>query len=312
MNESSTIYWSSLKSYEDCPQHLLWSKGWDGIDLGAGPGRPKPKPVIVSPRHHAVMGIVIQYAIEKMYNDELWRSPKTLQSLLLEIIDREWSKQESDSRNQLDYRNIEMTRSELLQTCRDGVLNYLKTMQAHRFLGPYSKGEVDLIGWVDKYTQVGGRADMIIRRDDTGVTILDGKNTKHRESPDPDQLRWYALLFKLSYRQLPDRLAFVWYRFPFNSEANETGITWVPFTEEDVKALADRVIKARLSMRKELFAAAPTPTKCRNCDFQTVCPERIAQRAINSAKRAPRSPQAAKTPIGVSSPDEDGFTDFSM
>lgn len=312
MNERSTIYWSTLKTFEDCPQHFLWSKGWDKIDLGAGPGRPKPKPEIISPRHHAVMGIVIQYAIEKMYNDELWRNPKTLQLTLLDIVEREWDRQEADPRNQMDYRNIDQTRSELLQICRDGVIGYLKTMQTHRFLGPYAKAEVDLVGWVDKYTQVGGRADMIIRRDDTGIIILDGKNTKHRDSPDPDQLRWYALLFQLSYRQLPDRLAFVWYRYPANPETGETGITMVPFSEEDVKNLATRVVDARLKMRKELFAPTPTPSKCKNCDFETVCPERQAQRAANAAKRAPRSPQSAKTPIGSTLPEEDGFTDFSL
>ncbi len=313
MNENSTIYWSSLKVFEDCPQHLLWSKGWTGIDLGAGPGRPKPKPKMLDPRHHAVMGIVIQYAIELMYNNELWREPKTLQHVLLDLVEKEWNRQEADPRNQLDYRNIDMTRSEMLQICRDGVLGYLKTMKEHRFLGPYAKAEVDLLGWVDKYTQVGGRADVIVRREDTGVTIIDGKNTRHRmKATDPDQLRWYALLFKLSYRQLPDRLAFAWYRFPFNAEFGESGVDWIPFTEEDVKGLAARVIQARLNMRKEMFEPTPSPPICKNCDYETVCPARQAQRAANAAKRSPRSPQSPKTPIGSTPSSEDGFTDFSL
>ena len=77
MNQSSTIYWSHLKMFEECPQKFLWTKGWEDIELGRGPGKGKKRPEERT-RHHAVMGIVIQYAIEKMYNDELWRDPKNL------------------------------------------------------------------------------------------------------------------------------------------------------------------------------------------------------------------------------------------
>ncbi len=311
MNERSTIYWSVLSSYEECPQKFLWSKGWDGIDLGRGPGKSKAKPEIESPRHHAVMGTVIQYAIEKMYNDELWRNPATLAIVLLDIVEKEYLRQEADPRNQMDYRNMDMTRSELIQTCKDGVLGYLKTMKAHKFIGPYAKAEVDLIGWVDKYTQVGGRADVIIRREDTGVTILDGKNSKRRlEGVDPDQLKWYGLLFKLSYRQLPDRLAFAWYRFPYDQASGEEGVDWVTCSEEDVKQLASRVIEARLKMRKEMFDPTPAPSMCKYCDFETVCPARQAQRAANAAKRGPRTPKPSIMGGGESSGN--GFTDFSM
>lgn len=306
MNENSTIYWSSFTAYETCPQKFLWSRGWDGIDCGGGPGKPKPLPDDQGPRHHAVMGTVIQYAIERMYNDELYKDPENLPKSLLELVDREWVRQESDPRNRMDYSRTELTRSEMLQHCRDAVLNYLKTMKANKLLGPYAKAEVGLVGWVDQYTRVGGYADVIIRREDTGLTILDGKNAKRKES-DPDQLRWYALLFKLSYKQAPNRLGFVYYRYPANEEFGEFGIDWVPFTDGDLEGLAQRIVQARLAMRKGKFDPTPNPPSCKFCDYETVCAARQAQREFNAAKRRPKTPEAPKEPD-----NPDGFGDMTL
>lgn len=293
MNENSTLYWSALSKYEECPQEFLWSYGWDTIDLGRGLGKGKKTPEIKS-KHHAIMGTVTQYAVEKLYNDELYRDPKNLSKRLSDLIENEWARQESKPYNPIDYTEARMSREELIQTCKDGALGYLKTMKAHRLLGPYAKAEVPLLGWINKWTAIGGRADIILRREDTGVTILDGKNTKHKmKYTDPDQVRWYALVFKLAYRELPSRLGFIWYRFPYGMEGVaedgepfvEQGVEWVPFTEEDLKGLAHRAVDARNGMRKEKFEATPKPPVCNFCDFESVCPARQAQRQENSSKR---------------------------
>jgi hypothetical protein len=287
MNKDSTLYWSHLKMWEECPQKFLWTKGWDGVDCGGGMGRKKPLPEVRS-RHHAVMGIVIQYAIEKMYNDELWRDPATLRDRLLELVDEEGQRQVADPRNHIDW-NEAGPEDSLLQVCRDGVEGYLATMKAHRFLGEYSKAEVNLLGWIDKWNPVGGRADTIIRRErepNRGIIIIDGKNTKHKmRYTDPDQLRWYALLFKLSYKVFPDRLAYVWYRFPHDDETGETGVEWIDFTEEDIKGIAQRALDAKKGMMKGKFEPTPSPKTCRFCDYEPVCDARQSQRAANAAKR---------------------------
>ena len=162
MNQSSTIYWSHLKMYEECPQKFLWTKGWEDIELGRGPGKGKKRPEERS-RHHAVMGIVIQYAIEVMYNDELWRDPQNLSANLVDLIEKEWKRQLADPRNVIDY-NMSGPEEDMLEVCRKGAIGYLKTMKEHRFLGVYAKAEVDLLGWIDKWNPIGGRADTIVRR----------------------------------------------------------------------------------------------------------------------------------------------------
>ena len=299
MNEKSTIYWTAYSTYLTCPQQFLYKYGWGNVDIGHGPGKGKPRPEKRS-MHHAVMGIVIQYAIERMYNDELYRDPKNLSTRLLQIVETEWRRQAA--RKYIDYQEARMSEEEMLDICRAGVKGYLKTMKAHKLLGEYSKAEVNLLGWINKWVSVGGRADMIIRRSDTGVTILDGKNSRHKgKYTDPDQLRWYALLFRLTYREMPDRIGFVWYRYPHgeplldedgaqvyddNDELQvEQGVEWVDFTEEDLRGLAQRVVEARDNMRKEKFEAKPVASNCRFCDWESVCPERQAQYKSNAEKR---------------------------
>ena len=303
-----TLYWSSLDTFEGCPQRFLWGRGWGAIDVGGGPGRPKPKPVQKS-EHHAVLGTVIQAVVERFYSDALWASlgPEVLRERLLQLADEHFKLE--IARRFIDWR-LSPTRQEMEQTIRDGVLGYMKTLKAHRLLGSYAKAEVDLVGYVNNYTPIGGRADVVIKRDqdpNKGTMIIDGKNGKRYKDghgglktyTDPDQLRWYALCFYLAYHHLPDRLGFCYYRYPYGSPAldangrptgkTEEGIEWVTFTQEDLKGLAQRAVDARKGMDFEKFPAKPDPQGCRFCDYDTVCPERVGQKDQN--RRSPGKQQ---------------------
>ncbi len=312
MNEDSPIYWTHLSRYEACGQEFLWNHGWGNIDLGQGPGKRKAKPKRGS-EHHAVAGVAVQFAVEKLYNDELYVDPQNLTARMEALAEREWVRQEGKPRRFIDYDEARKSRSEMITECRDAVRGYIQTMKAHKLLGPYARAEVPLLGWIDKWTAVGGIADVIIRRDDTGLTIIDGKNTRHKmKHTDADQLRWYALCFFLSYKKMPDRLGFVWYRFPHGSETTEedgtvvkeTGVEWIPFTKEDLQGLAARAVEARNGMRKEQFEANPVPSHCDFCNYESVCPERQAQRNKNSANRTPSQVE------GIAG--DGGFSDFGM
>jgi hypothetical protein len=301
-----TLYWTNLDNYEKCPRKFLWGRGWADIDLGAGPGRRKPVPYKKS-RHHAVMGIVIQAVLEDMYNDELYRDPRGLPDRLLGMIEREWAKQTAKDWNWIDYR-IAGTKESLLEVCRAGVLGYLKTMKANRLLGEWTKAELPLLGWINKWHPIGGRPDVVFRRSDTGITILDGKNSGHKgKYTDPDQLRFYAMVFYLAYREMVDRLGFVYYRFPHGSpvldkKGNpvlaedgtpelEEGVDWIPFTKDDLKGLARRAVAARTAMDKRYFDPTPVPSVCRWCDYESECSERQDQIAKNR-RRKPKSIEA--------------------
>lgn len=289
-----TLYWSNLELYENCPRKFLWSRGWDGIDCGGGVGKKKPPPEKDS-RHHAVMGQVIQKVIENLYNDELWREPKGLPDRLESMVEREFNFEME--RNYIDWTEAP-PRGDMLDTCKQGVRGFLRTLFHNKLLGTYAKAEVLLLNSIGEGNPIGGRADVIIQQDGV-VTILDGKNSMTKgKYTDPDQLRWYGLLYYLQYGKLPERLGFVYYRYPYNAETGESGIDWVDCTKEDIERIASRAVEARKKMIKHEFNPVPMPKVCNLCEYQTVCPERIAQREANAARRK-KKPQSEETFIGV-------------
>lgn len=269
------MYWSSLESYEVCPRSYLWGHGYGTIDLGRGPGRSKAKPVKES-RHHAVMGLVLAKAVEHLYNDELWRDPATLVDRLTTLVTREFTFALTEE--YIDWTEAP-AKSDMLQVCLKGALGYLRTMKTNKLLGPYARSEVDLKGWVDQYTPVGGKPDVIVRRDDNGVSIFDGKNAMTPgKYTDPNQLVWYALCFYLAYKVVPNRLAFVYFRYPEGTPPRDhpkdkpwTGLVEVPVTLDDLMALGVRAKETTRAMQKELFDPTPSPSACRFCHYRTVC-----------------------------------------
>jgi len=280
----SSLYPTQLFNYEVCPQKFLWCSGWDGIDLGRGPGKPKARPEDKS-KHHALMGIVIQGVLEDFYNKELWKQGGDVEGRLVKMVRERFS-------NELPRMHIDWTWSppweELLETCENGVTGYLKTMKHHKFLGPYAKSEVKVSGHVGD-VKIAGKLDFLIQREDTGVSILDGKNSSTKmKYNNPDQLRHYALAFSLEYGRLPNRLGFVWFRYPYDEESGEEGVDWINFTRRDLKELADRAIQAKRGMIREEFPAFTKAKHCNLCDFEGVCPERQAAKEANRAKRAKR------------------------
>jgi len=285
-----TLYWSHLKAYEECPRKYLWGYGWGDIELGRGPGKGKPRPKDDS-KHHPVMGIVIQSVLEDYYNKHMFERKELRGAELNRHLTRMTKEKliATLPRFYIDWDKISF--EEIEETCISGVLGWVPTMIHHKFLGVYAKSEVELFGHVTNWLPIGGRADFIIRRDDTGTTLLDGKNSGTKmKYVDPDQLRWYALCFSLAYHKLPQRLGFVWYRYPYDAETDETGVDWVDFTKRDLKELADRAIKVRRGQEAEKFDPKPVAKICRFCDFEMVCDARIEQRAANVAKRKQKTP----------------------
>ena len=106
----------------------------------------------------------------------------------------------------------------------------------------------------------------------------------------------------------------MYYRYPHGTEVlseddnlvEETGVDWVPFTEDDLKGLVARVQSARNGMRKSKFDPKPSPDNCKYCDFLSVCGARASQKEINASNRKKK-----KRPEEMKS-HEGGFTDFSM
>ena len=274
------LYWSSLELYEECPQKFLWRRGWQTIDLGAGLGRPKPlDDAQRGSEHHLLMGSVLADVIEMLYTKEWWREPSLIKSKLDDFTVEEFERQ-------LTKRYIDWDRSpskkELLEACLTGVRNYLIIMKRNRLLGDiYSKAERWLRAEVEG-VPIGGRPDLTLKSSISGVSIIDGKNSK---SPGrytkKDQLRWYALLHYIIYGELASNLAFAYFRYPPSGPPEShlkkkkktewTGMVHVDVTMDHLEDLAQRAKKVHQGMLGESFEAVPSSKACRFCDYKDFC-----------------------------------------
>lgn len=281
----NVMYWSTFDLYENCPQRFLWQRGWEGIDLGYGVGEPIPSPKKDS-MHHAVMGIALAKGMEDLYNLELYRDPPTLREKLEDIVAKELQYQ--ITRKHIDWNKT--SHEEMLKICLDGIRGYLTTMKHNKLLGNYSQSEVDMVAELKEGHLIGGRADLVIKRGKE-VGIYDGKNSKSKgKYTSPDQLRWYALLYKACEGVLPDKLGFVYFRYPFgkpteDGEGIEQGVEYVDCNEMDIQTLSERAIQARDNIMAQKFDATPTPKYCMWCEYNEMCEPRQEQKKANSRKR---------------------------
>lgn len=284
-----TLYFSTLELYEKCPQRFLWTRGQRGIDVGGGPGNPKPLPFRES-EHDKLMGGALSRVIEDLYNKELWRSPKTL-VMAMEDSARLAFRKELVTRY-LSHRSP--PHEDLLSTIIQGAKGYVETMKRNRLLGPYARSEVDIVTKISPEDpfQIGGRPDILIRREDTGVMILDGKNSKTPgKYVDVDQLRWYALCYLKAYEEKPSRIAFCYFRYPpSNPPEGFDPTTWTGLIDGTLDEgcfdnLAVRARKTVEALEAHLFDPTPSPKNCKFCPYESVCDARIAQKAARSNGR---------------------------
>lgn len=307
------LYWSHIKMMRECPQKYLWSKGHPKFDLGAGQGKPKPLPPEEgrASEHHMLMGDVLSKVVENIYNHEMWRQGTTLRESVEEMARKEFVLCEQ-SRYCLWQ---QMTRQEAIDTCVNGAVNFLKIMKANKLLGVWNRSEFKMTPSVNKYFNVCGIADLIFRDKDDNVYILDGKNAMTPgKYEDPDQLRWYALCFRLQYGVMPHKLAFFYFRYPADNPPNGeaegwTGMTNVDFSQEDMKRLAAEGVETSKAITRGIFEPNPMPKHCTQCPYESVCEERQAQKKHNAAKRGLGR---TDTPDPFKGTEESGFVDLSF
>lgn len=310
-NKDWALYWTNFSLIENCGQGFLWRKGWGRIDVGGGMGKPKPPPIRDSV-HNAIPGRVLSRMMEEFYNEQLYKDPSTVREKLQSLIHREFSYQLTAPRNYIDW-SRSPTRMQMRMDLYATIPGFLRTVVKQKLFGKFAKAEMDLKVFIakDKYP-VGGKMDLVFTRETENgdeITILDGKNSKHKDKySDPDQLVYYALIFYLVYGRMPDRLGWLWYKYPYGTVAPdgsiEEGVKFIDFTLADLKEMATRAVTVHKLLEKEEFDANPTPKGCRFCPYETVCPERVTQRKANAAKRAGEAAEEHE--------DLEGFESFSM
>jgi CRISPR/Cas system-associated exonuclease Cas4 (RecB family) len=155
------------------------------------------------------------------------------------------------------------------QSCAD-VCAIMNSHNQNYFLNSRSETKIEIATKDD--VNITGRIDFIHKDPmGNGVTVFDGKGTTELgKNVSDDQLHFYALLYFLHFKVLPENLGFFYYRFN----------TYKPV---EVSMSLVNEIRARLSIsvkqiKDEKFVATPSHKSCKYCDYQTTCEECIGDR----------------------------------
>lgn len=213
----------------------------------------------------AMFGSSIGKVFEWFYERKVWADANPVESCLRlsEEAMQEVFKEEDFSPLE-DQPYVAELRSDLRQFVPAGI----ETIRKHRLLSENSRAEFNLTLTYrsgDIVVRLGGKADFC--HWGSSVVFMDGKGSRWREKyADPFQLIWYATLYYLKYHQTPDKLGFIFWRFP------EDPVQWVDYGEQDMRKLVNEAVDTCRKIRLKLFDPKPN-RECVRCDYLEHCPD---------------------------------------
>jgi CRISPR/Cas system-associated exonuclease Cas4 (RecB family) len=284
---------SSFKKFRDCPKHYEYYK------------IKKVDPPVEDSKHNAIVGSVVQRVFEAFYNEEIWRKGrKTSEELYKrsELYYKEYLSQNYVNFN--DPRCRFANSSEPLVEIQEILPKVLQGIKREKLYGEYAKSEIKLQVRFGLEDFLFGYVDFIIKKDEDDIWILDGKASKYREkNVHVEQLYFYALMFYLQYRKMPSRLGFYYYRF---ADDPEQAFDWIDVDVAKIKALKTELEDVIYAIKKRQFQANPQPSHCRWCPWESVCSERLSQKAQRKRVRAAKKGEKSLIPSG-DKPQKIGF-----
>lgn len=290
------LSYSGWKKYDQCP-FAYWHSY-----IGK---TPSPLP---DDRLGALFGSIVGEMFENFYTQKWWKKRSECQAYMLGLVDEyvdKVIKQETSPKwgkpggvlmwkgygEGKNPKALYADRDELAADVREAVIRGLRIIRHYRLLGP--KAEAEVILDVESHgNKIAGRADFIMVRSapHNDLILVDGKGSRHRgKYVDPRQLHWYAMLYRIRYGRVPDKLAFLYWKF-----SPPESMDWVEFSEDDLDDLYEKVLTAfgdivdfRRRIPKNLdklatqgvargvFKPKPNADNCRFCPYaaKMTCPK---------------------------------------
>jgi len=273
MSKKYWLSYSGFDTYKKCPKKYHLSR----VLKEDPPGLPES-------RHNALVGSVVQRVYEDFYNKEVWRAGQGTSQRLLDLTHTyfyEWLGERDDKnnlKNPVNWRDpsCRMTQEEALALCKEMVIKTLTAIKREKLLGPYAQSEVVMRVQFQGNYYLYGKVDFLIRKADGTILLLDGKASKHRDKfVDKDQVLFYGMAFHLQHFKIPDKMGFLYYHF---ADDPELSLEWVPSGKEEFERINLDLLNAFGGIRRKEFKATPTPSYCKYCPWEAVCPERQAQK----------------------------------
>jgi CRISPR/Cas system-associated exonuclease Cas4 (RecB family) len=124
------------------------------------------------------------------------------------------------------------------------------------------------------------RLDFIVNNPDGTIEVIDGKGTdKIDKNVDIEQLFYYALMYLLKNKRLPDKLGFLYYRYQL--------IRYIEFDMDSIMAFKDKlaIVKRTIKDSTEFEPKVALSKHCRWCAYRFQCDAYNAKKDENAAKR---------------------------
>lgn len=256
----------------------------------------KVPPVLLDDALGSIYGTAIGKVFEVFYRDELWRQkallsrlqalvPDIVEGTLKEIRPGQVLLWRGEGPNQ-NPKGLYESPEDIIRDVQGSIPQGLMTIKDQRLIGSETEVEHKLDSLIGGFV-IGGRADITMLTSYGKLRIiLDGKGSRRRDKwVDKKQLWWYAMLYRERYGMLPDRVAFVYWKFE-----PPVGIQWFEVTAAEIDELKQEVVqtmshlvkmraelppKSSLPVVQEVFKPAPSSENCRFCPYADIstCPE---------------------------------------
>jgi hypothetical protein len=234
----------------------------------------RAKPCEVVNEYHTLYGKLLGRYFELYCNEWRFKTPYLFPDIIRERCERLFNGIMLTSCIDWSAPGCSLSSDQILdQACKD-IVAIMESPNLNYFLA--TQAEVEITIKLSSGDSINARLDFIHTNVDKTVLIMDGKGSKHKgKYTKNEQLYFYALLYYLHYKKLPDSLGFFYYR--------HNSYDPIPF---NLEILND--FRARLSLDiKDMIGGKPpvcTPSakSCKFCLYLSDCKEGMESKKSRS------------------------------
>lgn len=263
------LSYSEYRTYLDCPKKYKLE-----ID--------KVEPPEEQSRYFALYGMVVELFFKKYTNFYVKQDITLNNNEIYEILRKLWDQILDENYVCWNDPWVKRSSEEIFSQAYEDILKNLKEFDFWRYAQSEVPIEIILKKTGDLLTC---RLDFVINNTDGTVEIIDGKGTeKPDKNIDIEQLYFYALMYLLSNKKLPNKIGFLYYRFQM--------IKYMEFDKQTMVDFKNKLSVVKGAIKKDLdFKAKVKASKqCRWCAYNSTCDELILSRKKRAEKKKPIVP----------------------
>lgn len=263
------LSYSEYKSYLDCPKKYKYQKD-------------RVKPAVTPSKYFALYGITVQKFFE-LYSNLYSKNGKVLTEIEVKGYLRGiWNKVLQD--NYVDWNEpwCKFSSVDLFEQAYSDVIENLKVFDDF-FRHSESEKKI-IINLKNSGDSLVSKVDFIHKDNQGKVTILDGKGTDEiGKNIDADQLYFYALVYLIHYKKMPDLLGILYWRM--------RQIVYYDFTYDTIIKFKNKLalVKNAIKADTKFEAKIGLSKQCKWCDFRYQCDEYTQKKEANKEKRGKKS-----------------------